>query len=77
MPFELCCRYLDFMEGHLAQACNYSLPAALKDELATAILHLEVSLACAPAPDVGSMLACTMSPCCAAFLHVLKLCTWR
>lgn len=39
---ETISRYLDFMEGHLAQACNYSLPAELKDELATAILHLEV-----------------------------------
>jgi hypothetical protein len=30
------------MEGHLAEACNYTLQPELKDELATAILHLEV-----------------------------------
>lgn len=35
-------RYLDFMEGHLKETCNYTLQPDLKNELFTAILHLEV-----------------------------------
>jgi hypothetical protein len=34
------------MEGHLAETCNYTLQPELRDELATAILHLEVSRCC-------------------------------
>jgi hypothetical protein len=45
-----CClsrlRYLDFMEGHLAETCNYTLQPELRDELATAIQHLEVRRRC-------------------------------
>lgn len=36
-------RYLDFMEVHLKDTCNYELKQDLKNELATAILHLDVS----------------------------------
>jgi hypothetical protein len=34
-------RYLDFMAAHLQEACHYELPAELRGELETAILHLE------------------------------------
>jgi hypothetical protein len=37
-------RYLDFMEGHLAETCKYTLQPELRDELATAIQHLEVGV---------------------------------
>lgn len=35
-------RYLDFMTEHLKDTCAYDLPRELRDELASAIQHLEV-----------------------------------
>eukprot|EP00878_Enallax_costatus_P030821 GHUV01033617.1.p1 GENE.GHUV01033617.1~~GHUV01033617.1.p1 ORF type:complete len:623 (+),score=174.24 GHUV01033617.1:276-2144(+) len=39
---ETISRYLDFMECHLKETCHYELKQDLKNELATAILHLDV-----------------------------------
>lgn len=37
-------RYLDFMEVHLKETCQYELKQDLKNELAAAILNLDVSI---------------------------------
>lgn len=60
------------MEGHLAEACNFTLQPELKRELATAILHLEVRPRCDLRSAAGRQAALlhlvlrTNVPCCQA-----------